>query len=140
MAYTPKTWQCGETIMADDLNHMEQGIAQGSSVAPLVVNVLQMTAEEITEAGLTGVTVGNAYRFDTTDTVVKDAFDSGRLVCVELNGATGLLVGIRSMQPGYGFAVVSGVTNGALRAVQFESNGTYAYPILAVGGEYPDPM
>ena len=24
MAYTPKTWQCGETIMADDLNHMEQ--------------------------------------------------------------------------------------------------------------------
>lgn len=29
MAYTPKTWQCGETIMADDLNHMEQGIAQG---------------------------------------------------------------------------------------------------------------
>ena len=27
MAYTPKTWQCGETITADDLNHIEQGIA-----------------------------------------------------------------------------------------------------------------
>ena len=24
MAYTPKIWQCGEPIMADDLNHMEQ--------------------------------------------------------------------------------------------------------------------
>lgn len=27
MAYEPKTWECGETITADDLNHMEQGIA-----------------------------------------------------------------------------------------------------------------
>lgn len=27
MAYEPKTWVCGEKITADDLNHMEQGIA-----------------------------------------------------------------------------------------------------------------
>lgn len=27
MAYTPKTWECGETITADALNHIEQGIA-----------------------------------------------------------------------------------------------------------------
>lgn len=38
MAYTPKTWQCGETIMADDLNHMEQGIAQGGS-EPLEITI-----------------------------------------------------------------------------------------------------
>ena len=41
MAYTPKTWQCGEPIMADDLNHMEQGIAQGGAVEPLKFNVVE---------------------------------------------------------------------------------------------------
>ena len=80
MAYTPKTWQCGEPIMADDLNHMEQGIAQGSSVAPLFVHELQMTAEEIAEAGITGVTVGNAYRLDTPTATIKQALQSGRAV------------------------------------------------------------
>ena len=39
MAYTPKTWQCGETIMADDLNHMEQGIAQGGGGEPLEITI-----------------------------------------------------------------------------------------------------
>ena len=29
MAYEPKTWECGETITAEALNHMEQGIASG---------------------------------------------------------------------------------------------------------------
>ena len=31
MAYTPKTWQCDDTITADELNRMEQGIAEASS-------------------------------------------------------------------------------------------------------------
>lgn len=29
MSYEPKTWECGETITAEALNHMEQGIASG---------------------------------------------------------------------------------------------------------------
>ena len=40
MAYTPKTWECGETITADDLNHIEQGIAEASSgggTAPFLI-------------------------------------------------------------------------------------------------------
>ena len=78
MAYTPKTWQCGEPIMADDLNHMEQGIAQGGSVAPLIVHEQVMTAEEIAEAGLTGVSV--AYRLDTPTATIKQALLSGRMV------------------------------------------------------------
>lgn len=28
MAYEPKTWACGDTITADDLNHIEQGVAE----------------------------------------------------------------------------------------------------------------
>ena len=39
MAYTPKTWECGETITADALNHIEQGIASsGGGTEPLVVH------------------------------------------------------------------------------------------------------
>ena len=37
MAYEPKTWACGDTITADDLNHIEQGIAEAGG-APFVVN------------------------------------------------------------------------------------------------------
>lgn len=40
MAYEPKEWQCGDTITAEDLNRMEQGIAQGGGgSAPLKVHV-----------------------------------------------------------------------------------------------------
>lgn len=47
MAYTPKTWQCGELIMADDLNHMEQGIAQGGGGSLIVTSTTRTaTAEE----------------------------------------------------------------------------------------------
>lgn len=53
MAYTPKTWQCGEPIMADDLNHMEQGIAQGGSGGALIVTVTsrEATTEECSDGG-----------------------------------------------------------------------------------------
>ena len=27
MSYEPKTWACGDAITAEDLNHIEQGIA-----------------------------------------------------------------------------------------------------------------
>ncbi len=30
MAYTPNEWKCGDTVTADKLNHMEQGIAEAS--------------------------------------------------------------------------------------------------------------
>lgn len=29
MSYTKQTWSCGETITADKLNHMEDGIESG---------------------------------------------------------------------------------------------------------------
>lgn len=30
MAYTPKVWQCGDTISAEELNRMEEGISSAS--------------------------------------------------------------------------------------------------------------
>lgn len=59
MAYTPKTWACGETITADALNHIEQGVESASQVEFFVVHftdgdnntkVSDKTAEEIGEA------------------------------------------------------------------------------------------
>ena len=50
MAYTPKTWQCGETITADGLNNIEDGIQEaleccggGGGTEPLIVNLKAQT-------------------------------------------------------------------------------------------------
>ncbi len=41
MAYEKQNWECGETITADKLNHMEDGIENaGGSSEPLVVNMV----------------------------------------------------------------------------------------------------
>ena len=40
MAYTPKQWTCGETITAEDLNHLENGVADccgGGRGTPLIL-------------------------------------------------------------------------------------------------------
>ena len=59
MSYEPKEWQCGDTITAEDLNRMEQGIAQGGGgSAPLEIHrnddgnsvVLDKTWQEISDA------------------------------------------------------------------------------------------
>lgn len=66
MAYTPKTWQCDDTITADELNRMEQGIAEasqdgGGADSLLVVNdndgTLDHTWKEIYDAYNSGKTV-----------------------------------------------------------------------------------
>ena len=36
MSYTPKTWNCGDTITAEDLNHIEQGIANAGGGVQLL--------------------------------------------------------------------------------------------------------
>ena len=56
--YEPKEWKCGDTITADDLNHMEQGIADGGGGSALIVtkndNVLDKTWQEIYDAFVGG--------------------------------------------------------------------------------------
>lgn len=54
MAYTPKTWTCGDTISADDLNRIEQALANSGGGTPLVVHdnegTLDHTWQEIYDA------------------------------------------------------------------------------------------
>ena len=61
MSYEPKTWQCGDTITAEELNRMEQGIAQGGGgSAPLEVHKVLVS--------------GDFYRLDKTWQEIYDAF------------------------------------------------------------------
>ena len=57
MAYTPNTWAAGDTITAQKLNNMEQGIANAGTIileteydAEYNLSDVDMTAAEIVEA------------------------------------------------------------------------------------------
>ena len=82
MAYTPKTWQCGETIMADDLNHMEQGIAQGGGSEPLFVGMR---------------TVDSDTALDKTWQEIYDAMNANRPAYVVNRHTDGVGYGIAAM-------------------------------------------
>lgn len=133
MAYTPKTWQCGETIMADDLNHMEQGIAQGGAVEPLIVHQQVMTAEEMAEAGITGVAV--ALRLDTPTATIKQAFQPGRTVLLNQNDSWTMMIAV-----GTGNGMHRGIfaSANASGADVWESPSTYPYliKIISSGGDH----
>ena len=62
MSYNKYTWQTGETITADKLNHIEDGIvgASSSGFFPLVVNAVAIGDE--------------SYRLDKTWQEICDAF------------------------------------------------------------------
>lgn len=49
MAYEPKEWQCGETITADDLNHLEQGVLEASSGGTGTETVMLRVGYDYTE-------------------------------------------------------------------------------------------
>ena len=51
MAYEPKTWQCGEVVSADALNHIEQGIADGAKVLTITVETENFNAQEYNSYG-----------------------------------------------------------------------------------------
>ena len=86
MAYTKQTWANGDTITAEKLNHMEDGIAGGGS-APLIIdtiydeiedcNILNKTWQEIYDAYIVGTMciireehIGDVSRFQLVRTIV----------------------------------------------------------------------
>lgn len=124
MAYTPKTWQCGETIMADDLNHMEQGIAQGSSV--LTVNVVDTDPalnQSKSEAPLLRGAGTPDYWLDKTWQQIYDAFPNVRVNAASAGSATS------------GFQIVSEIVNtvsdGCRVGVGATSSGIGTYTFVA---------
>lgn len=65
MAYTPKQWVCGETITADGLNNIEEGIQEALEVdhPVLVIDALirQSGSDWVVETEATLEEIGNAW-------------------------------------------------------------------------------
>lgn len=76
MAYEPKMWVCGETITAESLNHIENGI---EALAPMMLTYGGTTQEEADAAIL-----GNGY-LNATWQEINDAFRAGRRIVVITN-------------------------------------------------------
>ena len=69
MAFEPKTWKCGDTISAEELNRMEQGIEGASSV--FVADVVATN------------TVGTYHcTSDVNYRDVVDAYNAGKAIIV----------------------------------------------------------
>lgn len=72
MSYTAHTWSTGETITADKMNNIEQGIADMGSGAMIVhftlgENTLDKTYREIYNAIISGVPVFMSYIYGAPD-------------------------------------------------------------------------
>lgn len=120
MAYTPKTWQCDDTITADELNRMEQGIAEASSGGgtPLIVNI---SRDE--NAG--------TDTLDHTWQEIHDAFEAGRTVY--LHDEYGYYVCSIVMDPDrtppiYMVLKVSSITQGSVLGDLFTTRSLTDYP------------
>ena len=72
MAYTKQTWQCGDSITADKLNHMEDGIASGGGSA-LVVQLIEGEMPTCSP----GCIPKSEKHLDKTWQEIKDAYDAG---------------------------------------------------------------
>ena len=68
MSYTKQTWQNGDVITAEKLNHMEGGIENaGGNTQPLIIPYTWNNDTEL-------------YETETTFGEVRQAFESGRIV------------------------------------------------------------
>ena len=57
MAYEKQTWQTGDTITADKLNHIEDGIGGSSLMNPYKIEVEKITGEQGTQYVISQATV-----------------------------------------------------------------------------------
>lgn len=102
MAFTPKTWECGETITADELNRMEQGIASASSGG----GILEINTDHYdAEAGI-------SY-YDKTWQEVYDALSQGKMavnIGTESGSAYCHIVSIVTYGAHYSVEFIDGMT------------------------------
>lgn len=80
MAYEKQVWNCGDTITADKMNHIEDGIenAGGGSTEPLIL-------EEVSSSTRDNCTI---YTYNATWEEVYQAFHAGRSIFVSVDGDT----------------------------------------------------
>ena len=78
MAYTKQTWECGDVITAEKLNHMEDGIANSGGGTALIIEFDR--AEEVCPEGQTGTLT---LIFNHTGAEVWNAITSGSSVYIK---------------------------------------------------------
>lgn len=84
MAYEKQTWECGETITADKLNHMEDGIEEASGGGTDVGYECTETRTVLTEESVTTVVYDDsAYAYGDLAYVLHDSVDA---IIVTFNG------------------------------------------------------
>lgn len=69
MSYTPHTWQAGETVTAEKLNVLEQGVADAGGGGTLLVTVTEQA--DTPSSGYTTVTMNKTWQ------ELRDAIVSG---------------------------------------------------------------
>lgn len=74
MAYTPKTWEPGEIIEAEELNHMEQGIAAADAAA---TGTGTIGTQQLANGSVTTPKIANASV--TNDKLDQEAVDSNNI-------------------------------------------------------------
>lgn len=79
MAYTPKTWQCGETITADGLNNIEDGIQEALECCGGGTIVFTVTREEV-PCPLDPSNTALQYTYSHSWQELYDALGQGKLV------------------------------------------------------------
>ena len=122
MAYEPKTWSCDDTITADDLNHIEQGIANasggGTASEPLIVRI--------------GPVEDDTKRLDKTFGEIKEAFNSGRPIYCASDYPDGVTTEYRPL-----FSIVIGRESGGEVLVgedaEYSAETDEDYPIRSGG-------
>lgn len=100
MAYEKQTWECGETITVEKLNHIENGIADASSGGGGSVRVIKPTGEsEFIDDG-SDMTC-TAYYYDITYAELCETMENGTIVFAQFpipTGATSGLAGVEQIQ------------------------------------------
>lgn len=138
MAYEKQTWKCGDTITADRMNHIEDGIANvdvGYSCSKEWVTLTEesMTTVEESESSASSFF---AYSAPITADIIKVTFNSTEYTCSKIaDDDITYYGGVSEQEPvfsEYPFAVVSGTSpSGSYNNLITESAGTYQVKIEA---------
>lgn len=137
MAYVKQNWQCGETITADKLNHMEDGIASGGDAGYECTE----TKTTLTEESVTTVAQGLLNRGELSYSQIIDAetifvtFNGTEYECARIDDGTGNYAYGGIGQQGLDFSVYPfaiALMGGSVVLIT-ETAGTYAIKIETVG-------
>lgn len=111
MAYTKQTWNNGDIITADKLNHIEDGVEK--NLEPLIVNCSDD---------------GNSNTvFDKTFAEVRDAYFSGRAVLCGGSGVNSAFYSVMGFYAGSDNAYQITVANG-IYPVIYTTDSENGYP------------